>query len=187
MGGFAALSEEKGGAGFGLIVLLAAYFEILTPDGNFPDPLGVGSFKDWGYTDDMKNKELNHGRMAMAAIITMFLWEYGEGTTPDVLLQSTFGQRGPVSFSGPVIAAIAGLLLVLPTTPYGASKPSKRNGDADDVPSEALAAAVGWLGEQDFAKNDLPALKAALERDFNQDEIPAIKAAEAKAPVKALP
>lgn len=155
--GFAAFSQAQGGAGFGLIVILAAFFEITTPDGNFPDPLGVGSYKKWGYNDDMKNKELNHGRMAMAAIITMFLWESGTGETPAVLLQTTFGERGPNPISGPVFAMIAAVILLLPTTPYGTSKPLTKT--YDGVPSDAISAAVSWLSTADFAKGDIPAVR----------------------------
>jgi len=158
--GFAAFTEEKGGAGFGLIVILAALVEFNTPKGDFQDPLGVGSFKQWGYCDDMKNKELNHGRMAMAAIITTFLCEYGTQETPSTLFEYTFGQRGANTFAGPVLAAIAALALILPVTPYGPSK-SK---DEQDKPDEALSAAVGWLWEADFGKDSIPAIAAPVKK-----------------------
>lgn len=158
--GFAAFNEAQGGAGFGLIVILAAWCEFVYPDGNFPDPLGFGSFKGWGYNDDMRNKELNHGRMAMFAIFTMFIYEFGTGETPSILLQTTFGARGPNPISGPVCAMIATVLLLLPTTPYGAAKQLKVN--SDDTPTDAVVAAVGWLSEASGEewKGDIPAVRA---------------------------
>jgi len=80
---------EKGGAGFGMIFLIAGIFELdlfkqdpSREPGNFGDPLGWtrmdGNVNDfWTYDTEMRNKELAHCRLAMSGIITCFLLEYG--------------------------------------------------------------------------------------------------------------
>eukprot|EP00929_Paragymnodinium_shiwhaense_P059788 TRINITY_DN29919_c0_g2_i1.p1 TRINITY_DN29919_c0_g2~~TRINITY_DN29919_c0_g2_i1.p1 ORF type:complete len:328 (-),score=100.22 TRINITY_DN29919_c0_g2_i1:579-1562(-) len=91
--GLAALEVEKGASGFGIIVLLASYFEIKYPKGDFDVP------GPWGVTDDLKTKEIANGRLAMMAAITLLLTEYGDALKPSeqfgsmlaVSLQSTFG------------------------------------------------------------------------------------------------
>eukprot|EP00929_Paragymnodinium_shiwhaense_P080403 TRINITY_DN4192_c0_g1_i6.p2 TRINITY_DN4192_c0_g1~~TRINITY_DN4192_c0_g1_i6.p2 ORF type:complete len:344 (+),score=76.62 TRINITY_DN4192_c0_g1_i6:58-1032(+) len=91
--GLAALDNEKGASGFGIIFLLASYFEIKYPKGNFDVP------GPWGATDDLRTKEIANGRLAMAAAITLLLTEYGDALKPSeqlgsmlsVSLQSTFG------------------------------------------------------------------------------------------------
>jgi len=87
-GGVAALSTEAGGAGFGMIVLIAGIFEldVLKQDptkepGNFGDPVGWTRMDDygskfWDYNEEMRNKELAHCRLAMSGVITCFLLEY---------------------------------------------------------------------------------------------------------------
>jgi len=87
--GVAALQTSEGGAGFGIIFLVAAGIELKVPDGNFSDPLGLGSQDNWGYTDKMKNMELANGRVAMSAVLTFFLYEYGEKLSPPALLAET--------------------------------------------------------------------------------------------------
>jgi len=96
-GGVAALSTEAGGAGFGMIVLIAGIFELdlLKQDpskepGNFGDPAGWTRMDDWpgssmqgngskfwDYNEEMRCKELAHCRLAMSGVITSLLLEYG--------------------------------------------------------------------------------------------------------------
>jgi len=93
--GLAALQTGPGGAGMGLIVLVAGIFELdiwkqdpSKQPGDFGD-LIVQTFGDdkggedyWSYSDEMRNKELAHCRLAMCAIITSFLLEYS-GMSPE--------------------------------------------------------------------------------------------------------
>jgi len=93
--GLAALQTGPGGAGMGLIVLVAGIFELeiwkqdpSKQPGDFGD-LIVQTFGDdkggadyWSYSDEMRNKELAHCRLAMSAIITSFLLEYS-GVSPE--------------------------------------------------------------------------------------------------------
>merc|ERR1719291_1356500 len=92
-GGFAALSTDKGGGGFGILVLLAGFFELVwwkrdlsKEPGNLGDPAGVmskGSDEEWdGYSIAMRNKEINHGRLAMSAFAFGALAEYGGQISP---------------------------------------------------------------------------------------------------------
>jgi len=74
--GLAALNTTTGGSGFGILFIMAAYFEITTPKGDFDVP------GPWTIDDEMKTKELANGRLAMAAVITLLITEYGVGDTP---------------------------------------------------------------------------------------------------------
>eukprot|EP00931_Biecheleriopsis_adriatica_P063061 TRINITY_DN3813_c0_g1_i3.p1 TRINITY_DN3813_c0_g1~~TRINITY_DN3813_c0_g1_i3.p1 ORF type:complete len:221 (+),score=72.56 TRINITY_DN3813_c0_g1_i3:60-665(+) len=67
--GLGALTVEPGDKGFDALIVLAGVMELAvwTQDGkkepgNFGDPAGLGM-----YTEEMRNKELNNGRMAMVA------------------------------------------------------------------------------------------------------------------------
>merc|ERR1712232_191816 len=67
---------STGGAGFGIVFLLAFYFETTNPKGDFDVP------GPWGVSDELKTKEIANGRLAMAAVITLLITEYGVGQTP---------------------------------------------------------------------------------------------------------
>jgi len=87
--GMAALDTAKGGAGFGILFLIAGIFELdfwkqdpSKEPGNFGDPVGWtridgngGDF--WVYDENMRNRELAHCRLAMSGVITSLLLEYG--------------------------------------------------------------------------------------------------------------
>jgi len=90
--GWAALSTGPGGAGMGLIVLAAGIFELdiwkqdpSKAPGDFGDPVTATFGADqpgpgddyWSYSDDMRNRELSHCRIAMSAVISAFLLDYG--------------------------------------------------------------------------------------------------------------
>jgi len=79
--GLAALQTSEGGAGFGLLFLLAGYFELNTPAGDFTDPAG---FRSVMVDDDhvLASKELANCRMAMMAVVTLWIIEYGTGISP---------------------------------------------------------------------------------------------------------
>merc|ERR1712070_1270128 len=79
--GLAALQTSEGGAGFGLLFLLAGYFELNTPAGDFKDPVGLRSVM---VDDDhvLASKELANCRMAMMAVVTLWIIEYGTGISP---------------------------------------------------------------------------------------------------------
>jgi len=123
-GGLAALDTEKGGAGVGILFLIAGIFELdfwkqdaSKEPGNFGDPVGWtrmdgnnGDF--WVYDKDMRNKELAHCRLAMSGVITSFLLEYG-GYDTSVQFTSQIGLPGWVKFG---IPALAGLWAVAATS-----------------------------------------------------------------------
>jgi len=99
--GWAALSTGPGGAGMGLIVLVAGIFELdiwkqdpSKNPGDFGDPVTSTFGADqpgpgddyWSYSDDMRNRELAHCRLAMSAVISAFLLEYG-GVSAEIQFQ----------------------------------------------------------------------------------------------------
>jgi len=82
---------------------MAGYFELTQPKGDFKDPLGVGAYEDWGYTKDLLNKELAHGRLAMSAVLALWLYDYGAHVGPSELVHH---------INGYLVAAFAGLFLI---------------------------------------------------------------------------
>jgi len=79
--GLAALQTAEGGAGFGLLFILAGYVELNNPFGDFTDPAGWRSVM---VDDDhvLASKELANCRMAMMAVVTLWIIEYGTGISP---------------------------------------------------------------------------------------------------------
>merc|ERR1712232_1088933 len=76
---------STGGAGFGIVFLLAFYFETTNPKGDFDVP------GPWAIDDEMKSKEIANGRLAMAAVITLLITEYGDNATPAQQFAATMG------------------------------------------------------------------------------------------------
>merc|ERR1712226_965699 len=74
----------------------AGYFELTNPYGKFTDPAG---WRDLMVDDDhvLQSKELANCRMAMMAVVTLWIIEYGTGISPTSqmtnleLVQSSWG------------------------------------------------------------------------------------------------
>jgi len=92
--GFAAIQTGEGGAGLAMLVLIAGVFELdfLKSDaskapGVLGDNWGIkGEEEEYWFTDEFRNKELAHCRLAMAAIFTAGIFEYN-GVTPEDFLK----------------------------------------------------------------------------------------------------
>jgi light-harvesting complex I chlorophyll a/b binding protein 1 len=89
------VSESNAAAGIGIIFLLAGFVELENGDGKFEDPANLvgGDFlyleKGFdGYSEDLRNKELAHGRLAMSTVFTLWLYEYGAGMSPTTLIRT---------------------------------------------------------------------------------------------------
>lgn len=93
-------------AGLGIIFLVAGLVELENGDGDFDDPLNVesGTGGAFGDAKNLRNKELAHGRLAMSAVITLWLYEYNLGQAPSFFLTQ--------QLSAPFLVALFGLLLV---------------------------------------------------------------------------
>merc|ERR1719226_89577 len=141
--GEAALSDGTGGAGFGILVIIAAYLELygLKQDtskapGDLGDPLGVTT---WGsdYGDETSwNQELNHGRLAMSAVGTALLTEYWTGMGPDRQIDELASMVQKV---GPVVAIAPLVLFLIALNP---------DDQAALTSQKALPAAAGKLAKK---------------------------------------
>jgi len=101
--GLKAMGSEAAG-GIGIIFLLAGYVESQVPRGDFKDPLGWGaSDEEYCYGIDMQNKELAHGRLAMSAVFTLWLYDFFAGLAPSDLIRTPSPQY---------VIVIVGMLLV---------------------------------------------------------------------------
>merc|ERR1712151_51599 len=71
-------------SGLGIIFLLAGIVEVEKGDGDFDDPLDIQSkaVGTWGSLNDLRNKELAHGRLAMSTVATLWIFEYNFNLTP---------------------------------------------------------------------------------------------------------
>lgn len=149
--GLKVLSTEAGGAGLGIVLLLASFFEITSlkqdpskEPGDLGDPLQIGAYEGFGYTIDMRNKEINHGRLAMSGVATEFLIELSTGKTPAEQLQGS-------TATGAVIAVLMGLMFVWTgsghETPASIAAPTV----VKTLPSSALSEVEEQL-KQDQAK-----------------------------------
>merc|ERR1712032_82122 len=108
--GWAVADSEAAGA-IGIIFLAAGFVEVENGDGDFNDPLQWqaktnGAFGDF---DELRNKELAHGRLAMSTVFTLWLSEYLTNYTPQFFLTQ---QASPSA----VLAIIALLLVWIPYT-----------------------------------------------------------------------
>jgi len=92
--GFAALDTELGGAGMGIILIIAGTLEFIYPQQAWREPGNLGNIWFYGndeeaaeiYTEDLRNKELAHCRLAMSGLLVQFLYEYA-GVTPEAFLK----------------------------------------------------------------------------------------------------
>jgi hypothetical protein len=91
--GWEALQSSKGGAGFGLLVILASYFELTNPKGDFTDPFGFGSKMDEDM-DVLRKKELNNGRIGMIAAFTLIMYNVFEKKTPAMMVSHSPAEQG---------------------------------------------------------------------------------------------
>merc|ERR1712039_874922 len=88
-GTFAAVFSEDAALGLPLLLLTAAALEgawredASKEPGNFGDPLGLNM-----YSDEMRSKELNNGRMAMIIVLGIFAAEVA--TSKDAMEQLGF-------------------------------------------------------------------------------------------------
>jgi hypothetical protein len=98
-----AVADTPAASGLGIIAIIAGYLEFTTPKGDYKDPWGVGEYEGWGYTRDVKEKELAHGRLAMSAVVSLWLYEYGADMQPSDMLGN---------ISGYFVALFGGLLLI---------------------------------------------------------------------------
>lgn len=91
--GFGALDSSLGGAGFGMLVLIAGICELdlLTQDpskapGDLGNPLITDEEEERElFTEELRNKELAHCRLAMSGILTCAILEYN-GVSPETFL-----------------------------------------------------------------------------------------------------
>jgi light-harvesting complex I chlorophyll a/b binding protein 1 len=104
-----AVNQTDAASGIGIIFLLAAFVELENGDGKFEDPanlmgsefLYLGRDFD-GYSDDLRNKELAHGRLAMSTVFTLWLYEYGAGISPSTLIQNP----QPITWLGAILLLV---------------------------------------------------------------------------------
>jgi hypothetical protein len=106
--GLATLQTSQGGAGFGLLFILAGYIELNTPKGDFKDPVGLRAM----CVDDdhvLASKELANCRMAMMAVVTLWIIEAGTGISPT-------SQMTNLELEGFLYPSILTALVALPAT-----------------------------------------------------------------------
>merc|ERR1712232_742962 len=106
--GLATLQTSQGGAGFGLLFILAGYIELNNPMGDFKDPVGLRAM----CVDDdhvLASKELANCRMAMMAVVTLWVIEAGTGISPT-------SQMTNLELEGFLYPAILTALVALPAS-----------------------------------------------------------------------
>jgi hypothetical protein len=90
--GFQVVGSEAA-SGVGIIFLLVAFVEIENPEGKFDNPVnfkeifGLGKEFDV-YSDDLRNKELAHCRLAMPVVLSYWLSEYAANAAPSAILRA---------------------------------------------------------------------------------------------------
>jgi hypothetical protein len=85
--GIAAFQDPGAAAGFGILFLIAGFYELVLwqesddrAPGDFGDPAGWSqSFPNLKFNDEVRNRELNNGRFAMFAVIGILVAEQQTG------------------------------------------------------------------------------------------------------------
>jgi len=95
--GLGALQTSEGGSGLAMFILMAGVYEFgfgkqdpKKPAGALGNNWGIsGKEEKMWYTDQTRNAELAHCRLAMSAIFTAFVFEY-YGVSPETYLSTKF-------------------------------------------------------------------------------------------------
>lgn len=90
--GFQAIGSEAA-SGLGIIFLLVGFVELENPEGNFQNPVNFKGIFNLGkdfdvYSDDLRNKELAHCRLAMPVVLSYWLSEYTADAAPSAILRA---------------------------------------------------------------------------------------------------
>jgi len=110
--GFAALDTELGGAGMGIILIVAGTLEFIYKQDPSKEPGNLGNIWFYGteeegreiYTTELRNRELAHCRLAMSGLLVDFLYEYG-GISPESFLRI---DNSPTTLAG--LGIVLGIL-----------------------------------------------------------------------------
>jgi hypothetical protein len=90
--GFQVIGSEAA-SGLGIIFLLVGFIELENPEGNFENPVNFKEMFSLGkdfdvYSDDLRNKELAHCRLAMPVVLSYWLSEYAADAPPSAVLSA---------------------------------------------------------------------------------------------------
>jgi hypothetical protein len=125
-------------ASLGVFIMVIYFLEEYFKDsktrepGNAGDPAGIletqGADGFPSYSVDMRNKEINHGRLAMSAVATEFLSEY---------LNPAMGPKEQLAslVAGPTLAVVVGFLAIVQRTPEYSEEQVKLLRAKMDMPS----------------------------------------------------
>merc|ERR1712039_885525 len=136
-GTFGAMLSGEGVLGFVVLFAASGILELAWKDdksrepGNFGDPFGVNM-----YTEDMRNKEINNGRMAMISVLGIFMAEVATGK--DAIEQFGLAALRPVeAAAGPrrsASFALTGSSRALATARRGCPSAATATVDAEAPP-----------------------------------------------------
>jgi len=102
--------DSEAASGIGIIFIIAGGIELMTPKGDFNNPLADTLGLDKSFSDNafLQEAELAHGRLGMSAALTFFLYNYflgNNGFPSDVV-------KIGANPSNPVAVGVAALLLL---------------------------------------------------------------------------